>query len=117
MSVRVGNAGDRDGTEIVQLYLHDPVASVVRPVQRLIAFARIPLAAGAAARCASRFPPTWRASPASTARRIVEPGEIVLGFGRSSGDIVQEVSVRLTGEVRGVDHTRALHAEVVVEAV
>ena len=49
--------------------------------------------------------------------RIVEPGEIVLGFGRSSGDIVQEVSVRLIGEVRAVDHTRALHAEVVVEAV
>src|SRR5690606_15762918 len=28
VSIHVGNAGDRDGVEIVQLYLHDPVASV-----------------------------------------------------------------------------------------
>ncbi len=117
VSVRVGNAGDRDGTEIVQLYLHDPVASVVRPVQRLIAFARIPLAAGAAARLRFTVPADLASFTGLDGSRIVEPGEIVLGFGRSSGDIVQEVSVRLTGEVRGVDHTRALHAEVVVEAV
>ena len=34
--VRVRNAGGRTGAEVVQLYLHDPVASVVRPVQRLV---------------------------------------------------------------------------------
>ena len=33
VSVRVRNTGPRAGTEVVQLYLHDPVASVVRPVQ------------------------------------------------------------------------------------
>ena len=27
VSIHVGNAGDRDGVEVVQLYLHDPVAS------------------------------------------------------------------------------------------
>ncbi|MBM7091160.1 glycosyl hydrolase, partial [Streptomyces sp. S12] len=31
----VRNTGGRAGTEVVQLYLHDPVASVVQPVQRL----------------------------------------------------------------------------------
>jgi beta-xylosidase len=42
-------------------------------------------------------------------RRIVEPGELVLGFGRSSGDIPITHAVTLTGPVRVVDHTRALH--------
>ncbi len=117
VSVRVGNAGDRDGTEVVQLYLHDPVASVVRPVQRLIGFTRVPLERGAAARVSFRVPADLASFTGVDGVRIVEPGEIVLGFGRSSGDIVQEVSVRLIGEVRAVDHTRELHAEVVVEAV
>src|SRR5690606_38897576 len=34
----VRNTGGRDGVEVVQLYAHDPVASVVRPVQRLIGY-------------------------------------------------------------------------------
>ncbi|MCR2763158.1 glycoside hydrolase family 3 C-terminal domain-containing protein [Microbacterium sp. zg.B48] len=115
VSLRVGNAGDRDGTEVVQLYLRDPVASVVRPVQRLIAFARLDLAAGAAARVRFTVPADLASFTGVDGVRIVEPGEIVLGFGRSSGDIVQELSVRLSGPVRPVDHTRALHADVVVE--
>ena len=82
VSVRVGNAGDRDGAEVVQLYLHDPVASVVRPVQRLIGFARV--AARRAARAARRelrgVPPTSRRFTGRDGRRIVEPGEIVLGL-------------------------------------
>ena len=36
--VRVKNNTDRSGKEVVQLYMRDPVASVVRPVQQLIAF-------------------------------------------------------------------------------
>ena len=115
VSVRVGNAGDRDATEVVQLYLHDPVASVVRPVRRLIAFARVDLAPGAAARVRFAVPADLASFTGVSGARIVEPGEIVLGFGRSSGDIVQDVSVLLTGDVRVVDHTRALHAGVAVE--
>src|SRR5690606_4576462 len=45
----VTNTSERDGSDVVQLYLHDPVASVVRPVQRLISYARVDLAAGASA--------------------------------------------------------------------
>jgi beta-xylosidase len=35
ISCTVRNTGDRAGTEVVQLYLSDPVAQVVRPVRRL----------------------------------------------------------------------------------
>ena len=46
LSVTVKNTGDREGTEIVQCYFHDPVAQRVRPVKKLLDFARIPLKAG-----------------------------------------------------------------------
>lgn len=114
VSIHLGNAGDRDGVEVVQLYLHDPVASVVRPVQRLIAYARVPLAAGARAWVSFDVPADLAAFTGVDGRRVVEPGELVLGFGRSSGEIVASRRVRLTGDPRHVDHTRALHARVTV---
>ena len=40
------NTGETDGTEIVQCYVHDPVAKRVRPVKKLLDFARIPLKVG-----------------------------------------------------------------------
>ena len=44
----VRNKGDRAGTEVVQLYLADPVAQVTRPVIELAGFARVPLEPGEA---------------------------------------------------------------------
>ena len=46
VSVDVSNEGKRAGKEVVQLYLRDPVASVVVPVQRLRGFEKVSLAAG-----------------------------------------------------------------------
>ena len=45
---------------------------------------------------------------------IVVPDEIVLGFGRSSAEIVAVRSVRLVGATREVGDDRALHAAVEV---
>lgn len=46
VSVNVKNTGDRSGTEVVQLYMQDITASLVRPVKELKGFTRVPLAAG-----------------------------------------------------------------------
>ncbi|WP_330177574.1 glycoside hydrolase family 3 C-terminal domain-containing protein [Streptomyces sp. NBC_01498] len=46
VAVTVRNTGERAGDEVVQLYVHDPVASVVQPVRRLRGFRRVSLAAG-----------------------------------------------------------------------
>ncbi|PZQ89584.1 MAG: glycosyl hydrolase [Leifsonia xyli] len=112
--VRVTNTSDRDGSEVVQLYLHDPVASVVRPVQRLISYARIDLAAGGSATVTFRVPAELASFTGRDGRRIVEPGTLVFGVARSAGDIVFAHPVELTGETRVVDHTRPLHAQVEV---
>jgi beta-glucosidase len=47
ISTKVTNTGSRAADEVVQLYVHDQVASRVRPVRELKGFARIRLAAGA----------------------------------------------------------------------
>jgi beta-xylosidase len=115
VTVSVRNTGDRPGSEVVQLYLHDPVASVVRPVQRLIAYSRVALDPGETAAVRFTVPADLASFTGRDGRRIVEPGELVLSAGRSSAELLSAHHVRLTGEVRVVDHTRRLHAGVTVE--
>jgi beta-glucosidase len=45
-SVEVRNTGAREGDEVVQLYIHDPVASISQPVRRLRGFERVTLEPG-----------------------------------------------------------------------
>jgi beta-glucosidase len=46
LSVKVKNAGDREGQEVVQLYIRDMVGSVVRPIKELKDYKKITLAPG-----------------------------------------------------------------------
>ena len=110
LSVAVTNTGDRVGSDVVQLYLEDPVASVVRPVQKLIGYRKLTLAPGETARLTVAVPTDLAAFTGVDGRRIVEPGELVFGFGRSSGDIPLRVSVTLDGPVRTAGADRAFHA-------
>jgi beta-glucosidase len=45
-SVDVSNTGGREGDDVVQLYIHDPVASISQPVRRLRGFQRVTLKPG-----------------------------------------------------------------------
>ena len=114
LSLKVTNTGDRTGADVVQLYLRDPAASVVRPVRRLISFARVELEAGESATIEFRVPADLTSFTGRDGRRIIEPGEFVFEFGRSAGEPVFEQSAELTGPVRHVDHTRRLHADIEV---
>lgn len=61
-SVTVTNTGDRAGSDVVQLYLSDPWAEVVRALKQLIGFAKVDLAAGESSRVTFQV----RRSPART---------------------------------------------------
>ena len=52
ISATIANTGSRAGTEIVQLYTNDPVASVTRPVRELKGFKRLSLSPGESRRVA-----------------------------------------------------------------
>jgi beta-xylosidase len=117
LSFTVRNGGDREGTEVVQLYLHDPVASVVQPVQRLIAYTRVDLEPGEARRVRITVPADLASFTGRDGRRVVEPGALELRLAASSAEPRLTAEVTLTGAERHVDHTRRLHATVVQEAV
>ncbi|QNS02248.1 beta-xylosidase/alpha-l-arabinosidase [Streptomyces xanthii] len=110
LTFTVENTGDRSGTEVVQLYLHDPVASVVQPVQRLIGYVRLDLAAGEKRLVAVDVPADLAAFTGRDGRRAVEPGELELRLAASSTAPRLTTRVTLTGPVRHVDHHRHLHA-------
>ena len=99
VTVRVTNTGSRDGAEVVQVYVGDPEASVLRPVRELRAFHKVRLAAGDSqlvrltltARDLSFWHPDLH-------RWVVEGGTFVVEVGASSRDLRGAVEVQVPGE-------------------
>ncbi|MFF8980496.1 glycoside hydrolase family 3 N-terminal domain-containing protein [Streptomyces cellulosae] len=114
-SLTVRNTGERAGTEVVQLYLHDPVASVVQPVQRLVGYTRLDLEPGEERRLRVTIPADVASFTGRDGRRVVEPGALELRLSASSTEPRLTAAVTLTGEAREVDHRRRFRAEFSVE--
>ncbi|MGI5233581.1 glycoside hydrolase family 3 N-terminal domain-containing protein [Actinoallomurus sp. CA-142502] len=114
VAVTVRNLGDRPGTEVVQLYLSDPVASVVQPVRRLAGWARVRLAPGATARVTFSVHADRTAFTGTDLRRIVEPGTIEVAVGSSSEDLPLRGEFVLTGAERVLGAGRVLTVPVTV---
>lgn len=106
-SVRVRNTGARVGEEIVQLYLHDVVAGVTRPVKQLVDFSRVALGPGEEAEVSFRLHADRTAFTGRDLQRIVEAGEVDILVGRSASDLPCQARVLLTGPTRLVDHKDA----------
>ena len=110
-SLTVRNTGDRAGAEVVQLYLHDPVASVTRPDVRLIGYQRVELAPGEASRVSFRFHTDLSSFTDRSLRRVVEPGILELRLAASSTDVRHTTRLNLTGPVRVLGPDRVLRCE------
>lgn len=82
-SVIVRNSGSREGTDVVQLYAHDEVGSVARPVAQLIGFRRVHLAPGEEQRVEFAVPTERLAFTGIDGVRRVEPGRIRLWVGEA----------------------------------
>jgi beta-glucosidase len=108
------NEAGTDVSEVVQVYLHDRAASVVRPVQQLVAAARVDLAAGERAEVRFALHADLTSFTGRDLVRLVEPGAVELRVGASSADIRSVVELRLTGSVREVGHDRVLEPTVTV---
>ncbi|MFF0789625.1 glycoside hydrolase family 3 N-terminal domain-containing protein [Streptomyces spiralis] len=111
VSLTVRNTGARAGAEVVQLYLHDPVAAVTRPDVRLIGYQRVELAPGESSRVRFRFHADLSAFTDRSGRRVVEPGDLELRLAASTADIRHTARLTLTGPVREVGLERRLHCE------
>ena len=86
ISVTVTNTGKMAGDEIVQLYIHDKVASVTRPVAELKGFRRVSLAPGKNETVSFTITPDMLAFYDMEMNRVVEPGEFEITLGPSSSE-------------------------------
>jgi len=83
-SVTVTNTGDVAGDDVVQLYLHDPVAGISQPVRRLRGFERVTLAPGDSTTVHFTLDRSDFGFYDNRGRFVVEPGPIDVYAGDSS---------------------------------
>jgi beta-glucosidase len=94
-SVTVTNTGRRKGDEVVQLYLHDPVASISQPVRRLRGFERVTLNPGTSRTVTFTLDKSDFGFYDNRGKFIVEPGQIDVYAGNSSSaDMTRSFTVR-----------------------
>jgi beta-glucosidase len=84
VSADVTNSGARAGDEVVQLYVHDPVASVSQPVRKLRGFQRISLEPGETENVKFRLGASDVGFYDEDGDLVLEPGEIEVFLGDSS---------------------------------
>ena len=88
------NTGDREGAEVAQLYVSDPVCSVMRPVKELKGFKKVFLKPGESRRITLDIPVSSLAFYSEAQSQfVVEPGEFILQLGASTSDIKQKISI------------------------
>ncbi len=96
VSVDVTNTGTRKGDEVVQLYVHQKIASVTRPVEILRGFERVTLEPGAKKTVELRITPDALSMINVDMHRVVEPGIFELKVGPSSAQ-TSSVTLAVTG--------------------
>lgn len=107
VSCDVTNTGQRDGDEVVQLYVRDELASMVRPVQELAGFRRLFLRAGETKTVRFTVRVDQFAFLDVDMQWLVEAGDMSVRVGASSADIrltgsfVIENSLVIEGRSRG----------------
>jgi beta-xylosidase len=114
ISCTVRNTGPRAGTEVVQLYLSDPLAQVVRPVRWLAGFARVPLEPGQTRQVEFRLHADRTAFSGRDGTRVVEPGQIGVAIGGASDRLPLQGSFTLRGPERPAGADRVLDTPVVI---
>jgi beta-glucosidase len=99
VQLSVTNTGDCFGEEVVQCYVNDLSASVVRPEQQLVGFARAKLDPGDSCRIIFEVPSSALAFYDESMRRIIEPGLFRFSLGKSSADILLSAEVLIKGDI------------------
>jgi beta-glucosidase len=113
-SIDVTNTGDRDGEEVVQLYVRDPAASVTRPVLELKGFVRVALTAGESRTVTFEIPVGMLGCYDRDLRYVVESGDLVVFAGTSSAYLVEVGTVNVTADAASFPPTKMYEEAVTV---
>jgi beta-glucosidase len=109
--VTLRNDHERPASEVVQVYLHDPVAEVARPERQLIAARRVALEPGATVVVDIGLHADLTSYTGREGRRLVEAGDVELRVGTSSEQIAATLHCTLTGPRRYVGFDRVAAPE------
>lgn len=90
ISVDIKNTGDREGTEIVQLYICDKVASVTRSVKELKAFKRVTIKPDETETVSFELNPEQLSFYNIDMKKIIEPGEFEVMVGTNSSHTIND---------------------------
>lgn len=88
VSVTITNTGERAGEEIVQLYIHDKVAEVVRPVKELKGFKRLSLQAKESKQVTFQLKPEMFEYLHQDGKFRYDTGEFDIMVGANSEDVL-----------------------------
>jgi beta-glucosidase len=109
--VDVTNTGDVAGEEVVQMYVSDPLASMVRPVKELAGFAKVPLQPKEKKTVEFTMELSQFAFLDTDMRWKVESGEMEVMVGASSHDIREKGAFRINSDLFVDGKTRGFYAE------
>lgn len=90
VKVKVTNTGKREGEEVVQLYTHQPYASVSRPVKELKAYKKVFLNAGESKTIDLTLKGEQLMFYNAQMKKVFEPGKVKIMIGNSADNIVFE---------------------------
>ena len=93
VSLTVKNTGEREGDEIVQIYIKDVISSVTTYEKRLIGFERVHLAPGESRRIDFRIRRDAFEIIDRQFNRTIEPGDFRIMAGAASDDIRLESTI------------------------
>lgn len=97
VSAQVTNTGQREGAEVVQMYIRDVVSSVTRPVKELKGFQKVSLRPGETKTVTFDITPDVLAFYDVNMTYVVEPGEFLIMIGNSSRDQdLQKITLTVT---------------------
>ncbi len=114
ISFNLKNIGERDGEEVVQLYIHDEWATVERPIKELKGFKRIYLKPGEERKITFRLYPEQLAFYDEFMRFVVEAGTFEVFIGSSSEDIRLNGKFEIT-ETKIITKERRFKSDVFIE--
>ncbi len=97
LGLSVTNVGQRYGTEVVQLYVRDEVASVARPDQQLVGFARVGLEPGSSSYVTFEVQPSRLAFYDEAMQFVTEPGAFRFMAGGASDNLPSTAVADLAG--------------------
>ena len=107
ISLTLTNSGTRDGDEVVQLYIRDPIASLTRPVKELKGFQRVHVKAKDSVKVTFSLAVNQLGFYDQHMRYVVEPGKIELMLGSSSADIRLNSEFTIVGRTIDVSSNKA----------